>query len=161
VAEHAADVAPVDVLHGDEVLGADAAELEELDDVDVVQQRRELGLADERLDEARVLGQVRQEALERHDPLEALDPTLERAMHGCHAAHTEALVDQVRSELLHRCGVGDHREGSLGSHTKRIIAPRKTAQWSGGAPRSGTCFFRRFHVERQRVDRPFQLFGER
>src|SRR5437879_3781519 len=60
VAQDATDIASVDVLHRDEVLRTDAAELVDLDDVDVVQERRELGLAHERLDEARVLREVRQ-----------------------------------------------------------------------------------------------------
>ena len=45
--EDATDIASVDVLHRDEVLARDAAELEDLDDVDVVEDRRELRLAHE------------------------------------------------------------------------------------------------------------------
>ena len=100
VAQDATDVAPVDVLHRDEVLGADATELVDLDDVDVVEQRRELRLAHERLDEARVLREVRQQALQRDDALEAFDAALERAVNGRHAAHAQPLVHEVRTELL-------------------------------------------------------------
>ena len=38
VTQDAPNIAPVDVLHRDEVLGANAAELVDLDDVDVAQQ---------------------------------------------------------------------------------------------------------------------------
>jgi hypothetical protein len=51
VAQDAPDIAPVDVLHRDEVLRTDPAALEDPHDVAVVQERRELGLAHERLDE--------------------------------------------------------------------------------------------------------------
>ena len=112
VTEDATDIASVDVLHRDEVLGADTAELEDLDDVDVVEQRGELGFAYERLDEARVLREVRKQSLERHHPLETFDAALERAMHRGHSAHAETLVDQVRSERLFGLfGLGDHFRG--------------------------------------------------
>ena len=108
VAEDATDVASVDVLHRDEVLGADAAELVDLDDVDVIEDRRELGLAHERLDEARVLREVRQQALQRDHALEAFGPAFERAMHRRHAANAEPFVDEVRAELLFSGGVSAH-----------------------------------------------------
>jgi hypothetical protein len=47
LAQDAANIAAVDVLHRDEVLRTDATELEDPDDVDVVEQRGELGLAHE------------------------------------------------------------------------------------------------------------------
>jgi hypothetical protein len=109
VAEDATDVAPVDVLHRDEVLGADATELVDLDDVVVVEQRGQLGLADERLDEARVLREVRQQALERDDPLEAFDAALEGAVHRGHPANAQSLVHEVRAELLLSGDVRTHR----------------------------------------------------
>jgi hypothetical protein len=102
LAQDAPDVAAVDVLHRDEVDAADLAQLEELDDVGVVEHERELGLAHEGLDEGRVLGQVRQEALERHHALDALDAALLGAVDRRHPADAEALEDGVRAELLLR-----------------------------------------------------------
>ena len=133
VAEDPADVAAVDVLHRDEVLGADAAELEDLDDVDVVEQRGELRLADERLDEARVLGEVRQQALERDHALEAFDAALERAMDRRHTADAEALVDEVRAELLFFGGVGAHSLG-IWSVARTVAHRRQSREVTDGYP---------------------------
>jgi hypothetical protein len=108
VAEDPTDVASVDVLHRDEVLGADAAELVDLNDVDVVEDRGQLGLAHERFDEARVLGEVRQESLQGDDAFEPLDAAFECAMHGGHPTHSEPLVHQVRPELLCCVELGSH-----------------------------------------------------
>ena len=49
-------VAAADVLHRDEVLALDVAELEDLHDVRVVEARRQLRLLDEHADERRLLG---------------------------------------------------------------------------------------------------------
>ncbi len=111
--------------------------------------RRELGLAHERLDEARVLGEVWQQALERDDPLEALDAALERAVDGRHAAHAQPLVHEIRTELLLRGDVYAH-----GWRRNRRTEPTTTG-------RLLLRFFRRFHVEREGMDRPLELLGER
>jgi hypothetical protein len=115
--ENSAEVAPVDVLHRDEVLGADATELVDLDDVDVMEDRRELRFAHERLDEARVLRDVRQQSLQGDHALEALGTLLERAMHSGHTTDAEPLVHEVRAELLFYSRVDRHRsQCSRASH---------------------------------------------
>ncbi len=53
VFEEHAQVGPVDVLHGEEVLAVGLTEVEDLDDVGVVELGGELGLAEEHLDELR------------------------------------------------------------------------------------------------------------
>ena len=58
--ERAAQVAALDVLEREEVLVADAADLEDLRDVDVLELDRDLRLVDEARDELRVGGEVRQ-----------------------------------------------------------------------------------------------------
>ena len=105
VAQDPADIAAVDVLHRDEVRRAHPAELEQLDDVGVVQEGGELGLAHERLDEAGVCREMRQQTLERHHAFEPFNPALERAMHRRHAAHPEPLEDEIRTKLLLCSGV--------------------------------------------------------
>ena len=68
------------------------AEVEHLDDVRVHEPRRGQRLAAEARDEARVLGQVLGEQLDRDV---ALQPRVERELHGRHAADAEAAVELV------------------------------------------------------------------
>ena len=63
----------MDVLERDVVAAVDDAEVEDLRDVRVVQLDGELRLVDEHADELFVLRDVRQDALDRDEPLEALD----------------------------------------------------------------------------------------
>jgi hypothetical protein len=66
------DVDAVDELHHQEVLAVVAhADVEDLDDVAVAQDRHDLRLGDQQLDEARVARQVRQDPLDRDRLLEA------------------------------------------------------------------------------------------
>src|SRR5262249_9218250 len=88
--------------------GTDTTELVDLDDVDVIEDRRELGFAHERLDEARVLREMRKQPLECDRAFEAIGALLERAMHSCHATDAEALVHEVRPELLFYRRVNRH-----------------------------------------------------
>ena len=69
-----AQVGPVDVLHGEEVAALGLAEVEDLHHVRVVELRGQLRLAEEHLHERRVLGQVRQDALDHQRLLEAQGP---------------------------------------------------------------------------------------
>ena len=94
-----AQVAAVDVLHRDEVAaGLDLAEVVDVDDVRVVQLRRELGLVDEHRDELFVVGQVRQDLLDRDDLLEALDARALGLVELGHAAGGDPLEDLVLAE---------------------------------------------------------------
>ena len=86
-----AQVAAVDVLERDVVAAVDDAEVEDLRDVRVVQLDRELRLLDEHADELFVLRDVRQDALDRDEPLEALDAERLRAEHLGHAADVDPL----------------------------------------------------------------------
>ena len=87
-----------DVLHGDEVRVVDAAELEDLADVGVVQLAADLRLIDEHLDEVGVLGHRRQDALDGEDLLEALDAEGLGLEDLGHAADADALEQEVLAE---------------------------------------------------------------
>ena len=87
-----------DVLHGDEVRVVDAAELEDLADVGVVQLAADLGLIDEHLDEVGVLRHRRQDALDGEDLLEALDAEGLGLEDLGHAANADALEQDVLAE---------------------------------------------------------------
>ncbi len=100
---------PVDELHDDELARRVAvrAEVEDLHDVRVHEPRGGERLALEARHEARVLGQVLGEQLDRHV---ALQPGVERELDRGHAADAEAAVEPVAvgEELL-----GGHPEGGV------------------------------------------------
>ena len=85
---------PVDVLHDDEVAVGLLVEpeVEDLHDVGVHEPRGGQRLAAEARDEARVLGQVLGEQLDRDV---ALQPRVERELDRRHAAHAEAALEPV------------------------------------------------------------------
>ena len=87
-----------DVLHRDEVRVVDAAELEDLADVGVVELARDLRLIDEHLDEVGVLGHRRQDPLDREDLLEAFDAEGLGLEDLGHAADADAFEQQVFPE---------------------------------------------------------------
>ena len=102
--EDAAEVTAVDVLEGDVVAGVDDAEIEDLGDVRVVQLDGELRLLDEHADELFVLRDVREDPLDRDQPLEALDAKGLGPEHLGHAADVDPLEQVVLAErrrLLH------------------------------------------------------------
>src|SRR5688572_4227456 len=86
--EDPAQVAAVQVFHRDEVLTSNSSELEDLHDVDVIEQRRELRFLHERANELMVFREMRTQALQRDGSLEPVEPELERAIHGGDRAHT-------------------------------------------------------------------------
>ena len=93
------EVAAFDVLHRDEVLLVDRAQLEHLHDVRVVEAGRQLGLLDEHARELRVVGKMRQDALDHEHPFEprrTLYPSLEDVGH---PAAANALEQRVFAEL--------------------------------------------------------------
>ncbi len=84
----------VDVLHDDEVLAARRdAEVVNLDDVGVVERRRQLRLVDEHRDERFVLRQVRQDLLDADLLLKTLKPNGLRLVDLGHAALCDHLED--------------------------------------------------------------------
>ena len=94
----------VDVLHDDEVAArlVVEAEVEDLHDVRVHEPRGGERLAPEARDEARVLGEVLGEQLDRDV---ALQPRVERELDGRHAADAEAALEPVAvgEELVSHC----------------------------------------------------------
>ena len=67
------EVRPVDELHDDEVGGVGHSDVEDADDVRVLQVHRHARLVEEHRDELLVLGEVRQNALDRDGLLQAAD----------------------------------------------------------------------------------------
>ena len=103
VVEDAPQVAPVDILEGDEVRVVHLTEIEDLGDVRVLQLHRDLRLVDEHRDELFVLGDVGEDALERNDSLEALhahDLCLEHLGHAPDVDTFEEVVLSERSGLV-------------------------------------------------------------
>ena len=101
---------PVDVLHGDEVAALGLAEVEDLHQVRVVELRRELRLVEEHLDELRVLRQVREDALDDQQLLEAHRPVGLGEEHLGHAAGGE-LAEQLVLPQSHRAEALPHLAG--------------------------------------------------
>src|SRR5436190_23399731 len=97
--ERAPEVAALDVLEREEVLVPDAADLEHLRDVDVLELDRDLRLVDEPRDERRVRGEVREDLLDHRELLEAREAVL-RQKDLAHAAARESLHEQVPNEHL-------------------------------------------------------------
>ena len=110
--EERGEVEPVHVLHRhvvgvggacappSSVPGRDA-EVEHLHDVRVRQAHRELRLVDEHVDELLAAGELRQDALDDEDLLEALDAEALGLEDLGHAALAEALEQSIAAE----CGV--------------------------------------------------------
>src|SRR5690606_30130623 len=102
--EDRAQIAPVNVLEGDVVVVVDHAEVEDLSDVGVFELDRDLRLVDEHADELLVRRNVGKNALDRDQPLEALDAVGLGAEHLGHAADVDPLEEIVLAErdgLLH------------------------------------------------------------
>ena len=97
-AQQAERVHAVDVLERDVVLAVDLAELEDLDDLRVLQRALQLGLVDEHGEELGIGGEVRQDALDDEDLLEAVRAGLTRAEDLGHAAHGQALEQLIPAE---------------------------------------------------------------
>src|SRR5262249_5065967 len=82
-------------LHGDEVLVPHLAEVEHLDDVRMVEERRELRLADEHGDEVGILRVLGKDALDDDDLLEPIGPDGLAFVDLGHAARGDPLGDLV------------------------------------------------------------------
>jgi hypothetical protein len=83
------------VLHGDEVLGAVNTQIDGLDDVGMAQAGRQSRFVQKPPDEGGVPGQLRQDSLDRHHPLETLDAAQLRAKHLGHSAGLDLLEELI------------------------------------------------------------------
>ena len=92
-------VEAVDELERDEVLAVLLAEVRDLDDLRVDELRGQLGLVDEHRDEGLVRRQVRQDALDDEQLLEAVGREDLRVEDLGHPASREALNQRVAPEL--------------------------------------------------------------
>ena len=97
----------MDVLHGDEVGAVGLPQLEDLDDVRMGELGGEAGLVEEHLHELVVVGEVREDALDDDELLEALDAMLLGEPDLRHPAGREALEQTILSQALaHDCPPG-------------------------------------------------------
>ena len=96
-----AQVLAIHELHGDEVVLADLAEVVDVDDVVVVQLRRELRLVDEHGDEVGAVREMRQDLLDGDRLLEALDALHARLPDLRHAADRDPqkLIEVVKKVI--------------------------------------------------------------
>ncbi len=89
-------VAAVDVLHDDEVRRVGDADVEDADDVGVLQVHRQARLVEEHLDELLVLGEARQDALDRHRLADVSDGRFgDTTEHLRHASGVDLVGDAV------------------------------------------------------------------
>jgi hypothetical protein len=115
--DHIAGVHAVDILHRDEVVGVDLAEVIDLHDVRVAELRGELRLAEEHLDEVGGIGVMRQDALDRDPAIQTIDRAPLCEKHLRHpAARDSALQD-----------VGPERYAAFGSHADILLCNRAQA----------------------------------
>ncbi len=126
-AQQRPDVASVHVLHDEEVLAVDLADVDDVDDVRMVEGRGEPRLGEEHLDERRVLGEVGKDELQHARLLEAGDAEGLREVELGHAAAGEATSEDVAADLG-AGGQGAARTRSLGDPLHaRIIRMRPGA----------------------------------
>ena len=107
-------VGALDVLHHDEIRAVDPAQVENLHDVLVVEQNRELCLVDQHRDELFVLRVLRMNQLERDRLLEATHALGRRDKHFGHAPRRQPANELVGTKRLRKCFCLIHG-GSLGS----------------------------------------------
>src|SRR6185503_8417129 len=94
--EERLEVAPIDVLHDEEVrVVVRPRDVEDLDDVRVLEEQRQPRLVEEHRDELLVLRQVRQDALDRDRLLEPLHRLRHAAKHLGHTTMVESLGDRI------------------------------------------------------------------
>ena len=109
-AERATQVAAFDELEREEVLVADATDLEDLRDVDVLELDRDLSLVDEARDELCIGREVREHLLDHTELLEAGEAML-REENLSHTAPRETLDQEVPTEHLWQPLDPPHRAG--------------------------------------------------
>ena len=105
--EQRPQIAARQVLHHDEVLAARGDEIDRVDDVRVIERRRQLRLAQEQVDELFLLRELRQQLLEHDLHLEAAGAELLADVDRAHPALGEVLEHDVAVDR--RVPRGDHR----------------------------------------------------
>jgi hypothetical protein len=98
--DEAAQIDPVQPLHGEEALVVDGAELEELHDAGMMQVRTHPRLADQRVDEEPVASQRRPDALDDALANHAMGILDGGAVDDTHSAFAELLQEPVPAEHL-------------------------------------------------------------
>ncbi len=128
------EIGAVDVLHHDEVGVLADADVEDLGHVGVREVRGEARLVEEHGDEALLLAQRREDALDGDLLLEALDARALGEEHLRHAARGEALEDPVTLLLVPFHAVPDlpGRDAITGPG-ESVSDVRGAAAWEGGA----------------------------
>ena len=107
--QHGGDVLAVHVLHGQKVAAVDDAELEDLDDVGVLQRRRQPRLVEEQLDHLLVERSVLADALDDGELLESLDAARARQEDIGHSAAGQMSNDFVFPEIRGNAGRNQRR----------------------------------------------------
>jgi hypothetical protein len=97
--DDAAQIGAAHVLHDDEVVVVGGHQIDGVDDVLVVERRRQLGLAQEQVDELGLLHELGQELLEHDLLLEAAHPELLAEVDRAHPAFGQVVLDDVAIEL--------------------------------------------------------------
>jgi len=93
-------IAAAQVLHRQEVAAFDLTEVIDGDDVRVIEQRADLRLLHEHLDEAGRARELREDALEHERPPEALGARHDRPKDLRHSAHPNSIQQNVATESL-------------------------------------------------------------
>ena len=146
-----AQVASLDVLHRDEVpAGLDLSEVEDVHDIGVIELGGELGLVGEHRDELFVVGDVRQDLLDRHDLLEALDTAPAGLEDLGHSPGVDPLEDLVLPETV-RPRHGDRRGRLRNARGRR--RGRGNGNGGSGRPRTRGDLHRRQRLGEELLDR--------
>ena len=137
-AEQRVEVEPLDVLHRDVELVALAPEVEHLDDVRVVEARRELRLVDEHVGELRVQRELGEDLLDHAEPRRAEVGVGAREEDLGHAAPADEVEERVAPELARQEARRIERGlGFAGGHADAAHTHSRTARsWSS---REGGC----------------------
>ena len=135
------EVEPLDVLHRDEEPVALAAEVEHLDDVRVVEARRELRLVDEHLRELRVRRELGEDLLHDAEPRRAELGVRAGEVDLGHPALADEIEQRVAPELPRKSAQGLEGEGRTGRHQsgqeRSVITSIPQVQGARWGSRSG------------------------
>ena len=100
LAHHRREVAPAQVLHRQEVVSVDGAEVVDLNDRRVAEQRADARLLDEHLDEARRARQLGEDPLDDERARESLHPGQHGAEHLGHSTGVDLIEQHVTPEAF-------------------------------------------------------------
>ena len=125
-------VGAFDELHHDEVGVLVLPEVEDLGDVDVVQQDRELGLVHQHVEEVRILGVARVDDLDGHELLEATETARLAYIDLRHPAYGQAAQQAVLTERPGEIHGSPARLGVLEDQTRLSPSPPSIVGGSHG-----------------------------